>query len=243
MDGHDFDAVEAAINEKTKALFTETIGNPSLQIADLKNLSKIAHKHGIPLVVDNTFTTPYLEKPFDFGADIVVHSLTKFIGGHGTSIGGAIVDSGRFPWDNGKFPDSPKKSSLNGHSFLELAKGNAFIAKARFELGHDLGASLSPFNSWLFMQGLESLSLRIEKHVSNALKVAEYLSRHEQVEWVNYPSLKDPPQFELAKTYLPKGAGSIFTFGIKEDWKQRKHSSILSSFFHMSLMLAILNRW
>ncbi|MGG6439771.1 O-acetylhomoserine aminocarboxypropyltransferase/cysteine synthase family protein [Saccharococcus caldoxylosilyticus] len=216
VDGHDLDAVEAAINEKTKALFTETIGNPSLQIADLKNLSRIAHKHGIPLVVDNTFTTPYLEKPFDFGADIIVHSLTKFIGGHGTSIGGAIVDSGRFPWNNGRFPEfTEKKPYLNHHSFLELAKENAFIAKARFELGHDLGASLSPFNSWLFIQGLESLSLRIEKHVSNTLKVAEYLSQHEQVEWVNYPSLKDNPQFELSKIYLPKGAGSILTFGIK----------------------------
>ncbi|MBA9025919.1 O-acetylhomoserine aminocarboxypropyltransferase/cysteine synthase family protein [Peribacillus huizhouensis] len=216
VDGTDFHEVAKAINEKTKAIFTETIGNPGLQIADLKVLSRIAHEHGVPLVVDNTFTTPYLTRPIEFGADIVVHSITKFIGGHGTSIGGAIVDSGKFPWDNGKFPEFTKRqASLNHHSFVELGKERAFISKARFELGHDLGSSLSPFNSWLFIQGLESLSLRVKQHVKNAEKVAEYLSRHEQVEWVNYPTLKDDPQYELANTYLPKGAGSIFTFGIK----------------------------
>ncbi|KMY51566.1 O-acetylhomoserine aminocarboxypropyltransferase/cysteine synthase family protein [Peribacillus loiseleuriae] len=223
VDGTDFHAVKKAINEKTKAVFTETIGNPGLQIADLKVLSRIAHEHGVPLVVDNTFTTPYLARPFEFGADIVVHSITKFIGGHGTSIGGAIVDSGKFPWDNGKFPEFTKtKASLNHHSFVELAKERAFISKARFELGHDLGSSLSPFNSWLFIQGLESLSLRVKQHVKNAEKVAEYLSQHEQVEWVNYPTLKDDPQYELAKIYLPKGAGSIFTFGIKGGLKSAK---------------------
>ncbi|MGE8078937.1 O-acetylhomoserine aminocarboxypropyltransferase/cysteine synthase family protein [Peribacillus loiseleuriae] len=223
VDGTDFHAVKKAINEKTKAVFTETIGNPGLQIADLKVLSRIAHEHGVPLVVDNTFTTPYLTRPFEFGADIVVHSITKFIGGHGTSIGGAIVDSGKFPWDNGKFPEFTKtKASLNHHSFVELAKERAFISKARFELGHDLGSSLSPFNSWLFIQGLESLSLRVKQHVKNAEKVAEYLSQHEQVEWVNYPTLKDDPQYELAKIYLPKGAGSIFTFGIKGGLKSAK---------------------
>ncbi|MFJ5624175.1 O-acetylhomoserine aminocarboxypropyltransferase/cysteine synthase family protein [Peribacillus loiseleuriae] len=223
VDGTDFHAVKKAINEKTKAVFTETIGNPGLQIADLKVLSRIAHEQGVPLVVDNTFTTPYLARPFEFGADIVVHSITKFIGGHGTSIGGAIVDSGKFPWDNGKFPEFTKtKASLNHHSFVELAKERAFISKARFELGHDLGSSLSPFNSWLFIQGLETLSLRVKQHVKNAEKVAEYLSQHEQVEWVNYPTLKDDPQYELAKIYLPKGAGSIFTFGIKGGLKSAK---------------------
>lgn len=216
VDGNDLQAVEAAINEKTKAVYTETIGNPSLQIADIEALSQIAHKHDIPLVVDSTFTTPFLQKPIDFGADIVVHSTTKFIGGHGTSIGGAIVDSGNFNWNNGKFPEFTEvKAMLNNRSFIEIAKGKAYIAKARFELGHDLGASLSPFNAWLFIQGLESLSLRVKQHVYNAQKVAEYLAKHDQVIWVNYPTLEGDAQNELAKKYLPKGAGSIFSFGIK----------------------------
>lgn len=216
VDGRDPIAVAAAITDKTKAVFTETIGNPGLQIADLKVLSEIAHEQGIPLVVDSTFTTPYLQKPLEYGADIVVHSITKFVGGHGTSIGGAIIDSGKFPWDNGKYPEfTVKKPSLNNRSYLEVGGSNALIVKARFELGHDLGASLSPFNGWLFIQGLESLSLRVRQHVSNAEKVAAFLDANEHVAWVNYPTLKDNPQYELAKTYLPKGAGSIFTFGIK----------------------------
>ena len=216
VEGSDLDAIAAAVNEKTKAIYTETIGNPSLQIADIKALSKIAHSNNIPLVVDNTFTTPYLSKPFEYGADIVVHSITKFIGGHGTSIGGAIIDSGKFQWDNGKFPEFTESNpNLNHRSFIEVAKENAFVAKARFELGHDLGASLSPFNGWLFIQGLESLPVRVKQHVSNAKKVAEYLAQHEQVSWVNYPTLPEDEQNELAKTYLPKGAGSIFSFGIK----------------------------
>lgn len=216
VDGQDLKAVEGAINHKTKAIYTETIGNPSLQIADLEALSKIAHNHDIPLVVDNTFTTPYLIKPIDFGADIVIHSTTKFIGGHGTSIGGAIVDAGTFDWGNGKFPEFTELNpNLNDRSFVEVAKNTAFITKARFELGHDLGASLSPFNGWLFIQGLESLSVRIRQHVSNAQKVAEFLKQHEQVLWVNYPTLEGDPQQKLAQKYLPKGAGSIFSFGIK----------------------------
>lgn len=216
VDGTDLTAVAAAINDKTKAIYTETIGNPSLQIADLEALSQIAHDHEIPLVVDNTFTTPYLSKPIDFGADIVVHSTTKFIGGHGTSIGGAIVDAGKFNWKNGKFPEFTEiNPNLNHRSFVEVAKEKAFIVKARFELGHDLGASLSPFNGWLFIQGLESLTVRVRQHVANAKKVAEYLAQHEQVEWVNYPTLEEDPQNELAQKYLPKGAGSIFSFGIK----------------------------
>lgn len=216
VDGHDIKAVEEAINKKTKAIYTETIGNPSLQIADLEALSQIAHQHEIPLVVDNTFTTPYLIKPIDFGADIVVHSTTKFIGGHGTSIGGAIVDAGRFNWENGKFPEfTDVNPSLNHRSFVEVAQNEAFITKVRFELGHDLGASLSPFNGWLFIQGLESLSVRVKQHVSNALKVAKHLAQHEQVLWVNYPALDGDPQHGLAQKYLPKGVGSIFSFGIK----------------------------
>lgn len=216
VDGTDLTAVAAAINDKTKAIYTETIGNPSLQIADLEALSQIAHDHEIPLVVDNTFTTPYLSKPIDFGADIVVHSTTKFIGGHGTSIGGAIVDAGNFNWENGKFPEfTAINPNLNHRSFVEVAKEKAFIVKARFELGHDLGASLSPFNGWLFIQGLESLSVRVRQHVANAKKVAAYLAQHEQVVWVNYPTLEGDSQKELAQKYLSKGAGSIFSFGIK----------------------------
>jgi O-acetylhomoserine (thiol)-lyase len=216
VDGDDLDAVEEAISEKTKALYTETIGNPSLKIADISALSGIAHEHDIPLVIDSTFTTPYLIKPFDFGADIVIHSTTKFIGGHGTSIGGAIVDGGTFNWENGKFPEFTEVNpSLNHRSFVEVAGNAAFITKVRFELGHDLGASLSPFNGWLFIQGLESLSFRIKQHVNNAQKVAEFLAQHEQVSWVNYPTLEGNEQTEIANKYLPKGAGSIFSFGIK----------------------------
>ncbi|WP_042346311.1 O-acetylhomoserine aminocarboxypropyltransferase/cysteine synthase family protein [Bacillus massiliigorillae] len=216
VEGSDLQAISTAINENTKALFTETIGNPSLQIADLQALSKIAKEHHIPLVVDNTFATPYLIKPINHGADIVVHSLTKFIGGHGTSLGGAIIDGGTFDWDNGHFSEfTAPESSLNNESFLEIAKEKAFIVKARYELGHDLGATLSPFNGWLFIQGIETLSVRMKKHVNNAQKVAEFLNHHELVEWVNYPTLPGDAQNSLAARYLPKGAGSIFSFGIK----------------------------
>lgn len=216
VDGRNYEELEQKINARTRAIFTESIGNPNLEIADLEKLSEIAHRYGVPLVVDNTFATPVLLKPIDYGADIVVHSTTKFIGGHGTSIGGAIVDAGTFPWDNGRFPDFTKiKPTLNNHSFVEVAKDKAFIAKARFELGHDLGATLSPFNSWLFIQGLESLTVRMNQHVKNAYEVARYLSNHELVEWVNHPSLPDNSQSELAAKYFPKGAGAVFTFGIK----------------------------
>lgn len=216
VDGNNLAAVASAINEKTKAVYTETIGNPSLKIADIEGLSELAHRHGIPLVIDNTFTTPYLIKPIKFGADIVIHSTTKFIGGHGTSIGGAIVDGGTFDWTNGKFPEFTEVNpNLNQRSFVEVADNKAFVTKVRFELGHDLGASLSPFNGWLFIQGLESLSFRVKQHVFNAQRVAEYLANHDQVEWVNYPTLAGDAQNTLAKKYLPKGAGSIFSFGIK----------------------------
>lgn len=216
VNGKDFEEVEQAINHKTKALFTETLGNPGLEIAELDHLSRTAHEYGIPLVVDSTFTTPYLIRPIEFGADIVVHSATKFIGGHGTSIGGVIVDSGQFPWDNGKFPEFTEiLPDLNNHSYVELNHKSAFISKARFDLGQNLGTALSPFHSWLFIQGLESLPFRMKQHVDNAQQVAEYLASHEQIEWVHYPGLQDDPQHELMKKYVPRGAGSIFTFGIK----------------------------
>lgn len=216
VDGADLAAIEAAITDNTKAVFTETIGNPSLQIADIEGISEIAHRHGVPVIVDNTFATPYLAKPFEHGADIIVHSTTKFIGGHGTSIGGAIVDSGNFEWNSERFPTFVEKNPLiDNRSFVEAAGKAAFVTKARFELGHDLGATLSPFNAWLFIQGLESLSVRIRQHVANAKAVAAFLAQHDVVEWVNYPTLAGNAQNDIAAKYLPKGAGSIFSFGIK----------------------------
>ena len=216
VEGSNLQEVEAAINEKTRAVFTETIGNPSLQIADIEGLAEVAHRHDVPLIVDNTFATPYLSKPIEFGADIVVHSTTKFIGGHGTSLGGAIIDSGKFEWKESRFPTFVQPNELiENRSFVEVAGEKAFITKARFELGHDLGATLSPFNAWLFIQGLESLAVRVRQHVINAQAVAEYLAQHELVEWVNYPTLPGNDPQNLVAKYLPKGAGSIFSFGIK----------------------------
>lgn len=216
VDGENLAEVEAAINDKTRAVFTETIGNPSLQIADIEGLANVAHKHDVPLIVDNTFATPYLSKPIDFGADIVIHSTTKFIGGHGTSLGGAIIDAGKFEWKEARFPTFVQPNELIGNrSFVEAAGDKAFITKARFELGHDLGATLSPFNAWLFIQGLESLAVRIRQHVQNAQAVAEYLTQHELVEWVNLPTLAGNDPNHFVPKYLPKGAGSIFSFGIK----------------------------
>lgn len=216
VEGSNLAEVEEAINEKTRAVFTETIGNPSLQIADIEGLATIAHRHYIPLIVDNTFATPYLSKPIEFGADIVVHSTTKFIGGHGTSLGGIIVDGGNFEWKASRFPDFVEPNELlEGKSFIEIAGEKAFITKARFELGHDLGATLSPFNAWLFIQGLESLDVRVRQHVINAQEIAEFLAAHELVEWVNYPTVAEDKQQALLDKYLPNGAGSIFSFGIK----------------------------
>lgn len=205
-----------AINEKTKAVYIETIGNPGINIIDIQAVADIAHENGIPLIVDNTIATPYLCRPFDFGADIVVHSATKYIGGHGTSIGGVIVDSGKFDWNNGKFKKlvEPDKS-YHGLSYYETFKEAAYIIRARTALLRDLGACISPFNSFLLLIGLETLSLRIERHIENTKKITEFLKNHPKVEWVNYPSLADNKYNELAAKYLPKGPGAVFTFGVK----------------------------
>ena len=214
----DLGAYQKAITPKTKAIYAESIGNPKNDVADLEGISKIAHKNGIPFVLDNT-VSPYLLRPIDYGVDIVVYSATKFIGGHGTSIGGVIVDSGKFDWTNGKFPIiAEPEPSYHGIDFVEALKplGNiAYIIKARVTLLRDLGPALSPFNSFLFLQGLETLHLRLPRHSENALAVAKYLKKHPKVNWVNYPGLDDSPEKEKVKKYLPKGAGAILGFGIK----------------------------
>ena len=217
--------VESAINEKTKALYIETLGNPNSDVVDIESVAKIAHKHKIPLVVDNTFATPYLVRPIEYGADIVVHSATKFIGGHGTSIGGVIVDGGKFDWEaSGKFDSLTKPNpSYHGISFTKAYGPAAFVTKVRAILLRDTGATVSPFNAFLFLQGLETLSLRVERHTYNALKVVEYLNNHPQVESVSHPSVStDPKQQELYKKYFPNGGGSIFTFDIKGDAQKAK---------------------
>lgn len=217
--------VESAINEKTKALYIETLGNPNSDVVDIESVAKIAHKHKIPLVVDNTFATPYLVRPIEYGADIVVHSATKFIGGHGTSIGGVIVDGGNFDWEaSGKFDSLTKPNpSYHGISFTQACGTAAFVTKVRAILLRDTGATVSPFNAFLFLQGLKTLSLRVERHSYNALKVVEYLNNHPQVESVSHPSVStDPKQQELYKKYFPNGGGSIFTFDIKGDAQKAK---------------------
>ena len=214
-------AFENAIQENTKAIFTETLGNPNSNLADLEELARIAHRHGIPLVVDSTFATPYLIRPIEYGADLVVHSATKFIGGHGTSLGGVIIDSGKFDWKgSGKYPwISEANPSYHGVSFSEAAGPAAFVTYLRAVLLRDTGAALSPFHAFLFLQGLETLSLRVERHVSNALKIVEYLAGHPQVEAVHHPSLASEPTHALYEKYLPDGGGSIFTFEIRGDEK------------------------
>lgn len=217
--------VENAINEKTKALYIETLGNPNSDVVDIESVARIAHRHKIPLVVDNTFATPYLVRPIEYGADIVVHSATKFIGGHGTSIGGVIVDGGKFDWEaSGKFGSLTKPNpSYHGISFTKACGPAAFVTKVRAILLRDTGATVSPFNAFLFLQGLETLSLRVERHTYNALKVVEYLNNHTQVESVSHPSVStDPKQQELYKKYFPNGGGSIFTFDIKGDAQKAK---------------------
>lgn len=217
--------VRAAIQDNTKAIFIETLGNPNSDVVDIEKLAKIAHDNLIPLVVDNTFATPYLVRPIEYGADIVVHSATKFIGGHGTTIGGVIIDSGKFEWEaSGKFPSLTEPNpSYHGISFTKAVGAAAFVTKIRAILLRDTGATLSPFHAFIFLQGLETLSLRVERHVENALKVVEYLNAHPQVEKVNHPSVSDDKeQKELYKKYFPNGGGSIFTFEIKGDAEKAK---------------------
>lgn len=210
---------EAAIQENTKAIFVETLGNPNSNVIDIAKIAEIAHKHGLPLVVDSTFATPYLIRPIEYGADIVVHSATKFIGGHGTAIGGVIVDGGKFDWKaSGRYPwISEANPSYHGVSFAEAAGPAAFVTYIRAIILRDTGATLSPFHAFIFLQGLETLSLRVERHVSNTLKIVDYLSKHPQVEAAHHPSLPTEPTHDLYKKYLPNGGGSIFTFEIKGD--------------------------
>jgi len=216
VDPDDPENFRKAINDKTKAVFIESIGNPGINIIDIEAVAKIAHENGVPLIVDNTFGTPYLIRPIEFGADVVVHSATKFIGGHGTSIGGVIVDAGKFDWAaSGRFPGFTEPDpSYHGLVYSTLGSV-AYIIKARVQLLRDTGAAISPFNSFLLLQGLETLSLRVERHVSNTKKIVEFLRNHPKVAWVNYPSIEGSKYYELAKKYFPKGCGSIFTFGIK----------------------------
>ena len=217
VDADNLVEVEAAIKENTKAIFIETLGNPNSSIADVEAIADVAHRNGIPLIVDNTFATPYLFRPLEHGADVVVHSATKFIGGHGTTLGGVIIDGGSFDWAaNDKFPGLSKPNpSYHGVVFTDVVGNLAYIIKIRTTLLRDTGAAISPFNSFLLLQGLETLSLRVERHVENALKVVEYLSSHPLVEKVNHPSLPEDPYNALYNKYFPKGAGSIFTFEIK----------------------------
>ena len=225
VDPFNYEQVEAAIQENTKAIHVETLGNPNSDVVDIERLAQIAHAHKIPLVVDNTFATPYLVRPIEYGADIVVHSATKFIGGHGTTIGGVIVDSGKFDWEaSGKFPSLVEPNPrYHGVSFVKAVGPAAFVTKIRAILLRDTGATLSPFHAFFFLQGLETLSLRVERHVENALKVVQYLNNHPQVEKVHHPSVStDPEQQKLYKKYFPNGGGSIFTFEIKGDAQKAK---------------------
>lgn len=217
VDSTDPENFRAAITDKTKAIYAETIGNPQGNVLDIEAVAEIAHNSGIPLIVDNTFPSPYLLRPIEHGADIVVHSATKFIGGHGTSIGGVIVDGGKFDWSaNDKFPGLTEPDpSYHGLKYTEAVGELAYIIKARVQLLRDLGSSIAPFNSWLLLQGLETLHLRLERHSSNALQVAEYLESHPDVEWVSYAGLPSHPSYSLAQKYLPRGQGAILTFGIK----------------------------
>ncbi len=215
VDTGDPSAVSAAMRPQTKALYTETIGNPQLDVADLATLASIAHAHGVPLVVDNTMASPYLCRPFEHGADIVVHSLTKYLGGHGTTMGGAVVESGKFPWDNGKFPQMTEPSrGYHGVRFFETFGDFGFTMKARMETMRTLGPTLAPMSAFLLMQGIETLHLRMPRHCESALAVARHLAAHPRVAWVNYPDLADSRYHALARRYLPRGAGGILTFGI-----------------------------
>ncbi len=225
VDPFRYEEIEAAIQDNTKAVFIETLGNPNSDVVDIERIAGIAHAHQIPLVIDNTFATPYLVRPIEYGADIVVHSATKFIGGHGTTIGGVIVDSGKFDWEaSGKFPSLTEPNpSYHGISFTKAVGAAAFVTKIRAILLRDTGATLSPFHAFFFLQGLETLSLRVERHVENALQVVEYLNKHPQVEAVHHPAVTDDPEQQaLYKKYFPNGGGSIFTFEIKGDARKAK---------------------
>ena len=236
VDPDDPERFRNAITPKTKLLYVETIANPRMNVVDLQAVAAIAHGAKVPLVVDNTFASPYLCRPIEHGADIVLHSATKFIGGHGTSIGGVIVDSGRFPWNQGKFPQLTEPSpGYHGLRFSETFGEMAFIAKCRVEGLRDLGPCVSPFNSFLFLQGLETIGLRMQRHSVNSLALAEYLSRHEAVSWVNHPGLLSSPYHELARRYLPRGCGAIFTFGIKGGLEAgKKFIESLQLFSHLA---------
>jgi O-acetylhomoserine (thiol)-lyase len=223
---NDLKALEAAIRTNTKVIYAETFGNPNSDVLDIEGVAEVAHRHGIPFIVDNTFGTPYLIRPLEHGADIVVHSATKFLGGHGSSLGGVIVDGGKFDWkaNADKFPTLAKPDpSYHGAVFADVAGAAAFVTRIRAVILRDTGAAISPFNAWILLQGLETLSLRVERHVENALKVVEFLSKHPLVERVNHPALKSHPDHALYNKYFPKGGGSIFTFEIKggqeEAWK------------------------
>jgi len=223
VDPQDVSNFEKAIDEKTRLLYAESMGNPKNDIIDIENLAKIAHKYNIPLIIDNTVTTPYLFRPIEWGADIVVHSATKFIGGHGNSIGGVIVDSGKFNWNNGKFPELTEPDpAYHGIKYVEKFKEFAYIVKARVQLLRDLGSCLSPFNAFLFLTGLETLHLRMQRHSDNALKVAEFLSSHPKVSWVNYPGLPSHPYHKLGKKYFHNGFGAILGFGVKGGYEVAK---------------------
>ena len=242
--GYDFVFVEPddpenfrkAITPKTRLLYGETISNPRSNVLDLAAVAKIAHENEIPLVVDNTFATPYVTRPIEYGADVVVHSLTKFMGGHGTSIGGIIVDSGNFPWDNGKFPHFTEPArAYHGMKFWETFGKISFIIKARVEGLRDLGPCVSPFNSFLFLQGVETLSMRMDRHLTNTSAVARYLERHPAVAWVKYPSLESSPYHALAQKYTPKGAGAVFSFGLKGGFEAgKKFIDKLKIFSHLA---------
>ncbi len=229
--GYDFVFVEPddpenfrkAITPKTKVLYAETISNPRSNVVDIAAVAQIAHDHGIPLIIDNTFATPYVTRPIDHGADIVVHSLTKFMGGHGNSIGGIIVDGGKFPWNNGRFPGFTEPSrAYHGMKFWDTFQTISFIIRARVEGLRDIGPCVSPFNSFLFLQGIETLSLRMDRHLQNTLAVARHLENHKQVAWVKYASLPSSPYYALAQKYTPKGAGAVFSFGLKGGYEAGK---------------------
>jgi O-acetylhomoserine (thiol)-lyase len=216
VDGWDLDQWRAAVTPRTRAFYAETLGNPTIDVIDIEALANLAHEVGVPLIVDNTFASPYLCRPLEWGADIVLHSATKFICGHGTTIAGVIVDGGRFPWDNGKFPGMTEPSKgYHDLRFFEYFGDFGWLMKCRAEMLRDYGPTMAPFSAWLLLQGLETLHVRMDRHVANARRVAEHLARHPAVEYVNYPGLPDNRYHELARKYLPRGAGSIFTFGIR----------------------------